>query len=59
MKSKIKTIFLALSLIVKYVLSLTMYFKIKINCGNDYPDYINSTEGLIFPNNPCTLWNGE
>ena len=59
MQSKIKIIFLALSLIVKYVLSLTMYFKIKINCGNDYPDYINSTEGLIKPNNPSYLWNGD
>ena len=55
MQSKIKIIFLALSLIVKYVLSLTMYFKIKINCGNDYPVYINSTEGLIKPNNPSYL----
>ena len=36
-------------------LSLNMYFVIKLNCLDDYADYINSTEGIISPNNPSPI----
>ena len=36
-------------------LSLTMYFVIKLNCLDDWADYINSTEGIIYPNNPSPI----
>ena len=36
-------------------LSLTMYFVIKLNCLDDWADYINSTEGIVYPNNPSEI----
>jgi hypothetical protein len=31
---------------------IDLYFNISFNCGNDYPDYITSSEGRIEPINP-------
>ena len=36
-------------------LSIIMYFQIKLNCLDYYSDYINSTEGIIYPNNPSPI----
>ena len=36
-----------------------MYFKITFTCGNDYPDYIISSEGKFEPNNPYKIWNPD
>ena len=53
MKSKISTkIFFLLFILFKNCFLIDMYFKITFNCGNDYPDYITSSEGRIEPNNP-------
>ena len=32
-----------------------IYLKCEINCGNDYPDYITSSEGKYYPLNPNHL----
>ena len=53
MKSKISTkISFLLFILFKNCFLIDMYFKITFNCGNDYPDYITSSEGSIEPNNP-------
>ena len=40
-------------------LSLNMYFAIKLNCLDNYADYINSTEGIIYPINPSHVWRNR
>ena len=34
-----------------------MYFEIKLNCLDNYADYINSKKGIIYPINPSTSNN--
>ena len=40
-------------------LSQIFYLKCEFNCGNDYPDYITSSEGKYRPLNPNYLSNGK
>lgn len=41
--------------LIKNILSTFIYFDCKINCANDYPDYIISSEGIIQPKNPYPI----
>ena len=38
--------------LIKTLIAYNAYFKLEINCANDYPDYLITSEGIIPPNNP-------
>ena len=50
-------IFFILFFLIKNSFSTFWYFKITFNCGNNYPDHIKSSEGIITPNNPSQNMN--
>ena len=43
----------------KFFFSLYIYYMTNISCGNDYPEYINSSEGKLPPKNTNTLFNAD
>ena len=38
--------------LIQNISSYNAYFKLEINCANDYPDYLITSEGIIPPTNP-------
>ena len=55
MKEKFFIYICILKLLMKSIFSKYAYFDCQINCANDYPQYIISSEGNLKPKNPLEV----